>query len=167
MARGKTGANVAGVESDTLLGQIFEDGRLVRDAHQIDSARNMLEGFLEEAAKAGTKIDGGAKRAIAERIVAIDKLITAQVNEVLHHEKFQNLEASWRNLHKLVTENELSSTLRVRVMNVTQSELERDFSRAPGFDQSHFFKRIYEDEYGTLGGTPYSFLIGDMSFGRS
>ena len=167
MARGKTAQNIAGVDSASLLGQIFEDGRLVRDAHQVDSARNMLEGFLEEAAKAGTRVDGDAKRAIAERMVAIDKLITAQVNEVLHHEKFQNLEASWRNLNKLVTENELSASMRVRVMNVTRSELERDFSRAPGFDQSHFFKRVYEDEYGTLGGTPYSFLIGDMSFSRS
>ena len=167
MARGAREQAIAGVESGSLLGQIFDDGRLVRDAHQVDSARDMLEGFLEEAAKAGTRVDGSAKRAIAERIVAIDKLISAQVNEVLHHEKFQNLEASWRNLHKLATENELSSTLRVRVMNVTRREIERDFSRAAGFDQSHFFKRLYEDEYGTLGGTPYSFLVGDMSFGRS
>ncbi len=167
MARSKQVRSIPGVDSGSLLGQIFEDGRLVRDAHQVDSARNMLEGFLEEASRAGTSIEGGAKRAIAERIVAIDKLISAQINEVLHNEEFQELEASWRNLHKLVTQNELSSSLRVRVMNVTRRELDRDFSRAPGFDQSHFFKRVYEDEYGTLGGTPYSFLIGDISFGRA
>lgn len=156
-----------GVASDSLLGQIFEDGRLVRDQHQVAGARNMLEGFLEEATKAGTRVDGSAKRAIAERIAAIDKLISAQVNEVLHHPRFQKLEASWRNLNKMVSENDLSSSLRVRVFNVKRRELERDFARSAGFDQSHFFKAVYEDEYGTLGGTPYSFMIGDTEFGRS
>lgn len=156
-----------GVASDSLLGQIFEDGRLVRDEHQVAGARNMLEGFLEEATKAGVKVDGSAKRAIAERIAAIDKLISAQVNHVLHEPKFQKLEASWRNLHKLVTENDLTSTLRVRVFNAKRRELERDFARSPGFDQSHFFKAVYEDEYGTLGGSPYTFMIGDIEFGRS
>lgn len=158
---------VPGVATDSLLGQIFEDGRLVRDQHQVAGARNMLEGFLEEATKAGVRVDGGAKRAIAERIAAIDRLISAQVNGILHHPKFQKLEASWRNLSKLATENDLSSSMRVRVLNVKRRDLERDFSRAPGFDQSHFFKATYEDEYGTLGGSPYTFMIGDMEFGRS
>ena len=152
---------------DTILTQIFDEGRLVRDEHQVDGARSMLAGFISEATKVGAKVDGSAKRAIAERIVALDKLITAQVNHVLHDEKFQQLEASWRNLSKLVSDNELSSSMRVRVFNCSRKELERDFSRAAGFDQSHCFKTIYEDEYGTLGGTPYTFLIGDMEFGRS
>ncbi len=157
----------ANVESDSLLGQIFEDGRLVRDEHQIAGARNMLDGFLQEATKAGVRVDGSAKRAIADRIAAIDKLISAQVNEVLHHPRFQQLESSWRNLHKLVTENDLSSTLRVRVFNVRRRELERDFARSAGFDQSHFFQSIYEEEFGTLGGSPFTFIIGDMEFGRA
>ena len=152
---------------DTILTQIFDEGRLVRDEHQVDGARSMLAGFISEATKVGAKVDGSAKRAIAERIVALDKLITAQVNHVLHDEKFQQLEASWRNLNNLVADNELSSSMRVRVFNCSRKELERDFSRAAGFDQSHCFKTIYEDEYGTLGGTPYTFLIGDMEFGRS
>ena len=166
MANG-TQQSASGVAPDSLLGQIFEDGRLVRDAHQIDSARNMLDGFLKEATKAGTRVDGGAKRAIAERIAAIDKLISQQVNQVLHNPKFQKLEASWRNLDKLVSENDLTGSLRVRVLNVRRPELERDFARAPAFDQSRFFKAIYESEYGTLGGSPYTFMIGDMEFGRS
>ena len=150
----------------TILDRIFEDGRLVRDEHQVDGARNMLHGFVEEATKAGVQIDGTAKRALAARIVALDRLISQQVNEVLHHPKFQRLEASWRNLHKLMDENDLT-TSRVRVFNCHRSELERDFRRAPGFDQSIFFKHVYESEYGTLGGSPYTFLVGDMEFGRS
>lgn len=160
-------AAVAGAEPGSILEQIFDDGRLVRDAHQVDGARGMLQGFIEEATKAGVRVDGSAKRAIAERIVALDRLISAQVNEVLHHPKFQKLEASWRNLNKLVAENELSSSMKVRVFNCHRKEIARDFARAPGFDQSHFFKSVYEGEFGTLGGSPYTFVLGDMEFGRS
>ena len=150
----------------TILERIFDDGRLARDEHQVDGARRMLQGFVEEATKAGVQLDGTAKRSLAARIVALDKLISKQVNQVLHEEKFQRLEASWRNLNKLVGENDLT-TSRVRVFNCHRTELERDFRRAPGFDQSVFFKHVYESEYGTLGGSPYTFLVGDMEFGRS
>ena len=150
----------------SILERIFDDGRLVRDEHQVDSARRMLHGFIEEATKAGVQIEGGAKQALAARIAALDRLISQQVNQVLHDDKFQRLEASWRNLHKLVTENELTSS-KVRVFNCHRRDLERDFRRAPGFDQSIFFKNVYESEYGTLGGSPYTFLVGDMEFGRS
>ncbi len=154
-------------DSGSILDQIFDEGRLVRDEHQKDGARNMLQGFIEEATKAGVSVDGSAKRAIAERIAALDRLISAQVNKVLHHEKFQKLEASWRSLNKLVSENEISTSLKVRVFNCKRKEIARDFARAPGFDQSSFFKCVYENEYGTLGGSPYSFMIGDMELGRS
>lgn len=153
--------------SDTILDQIFEEGRLVRDEHQVDGARSMLQGFIEEASKAGEKIDGNAKRMLTERIAALDRLIATQVNEVLHHAKFQKLEASWRSVDKMVSGNELSDSMRVRVFNCGRKEIARDFARAPGFDQSHFFKNVYENEYGTLGGSPYSMLVGDMEFGRS
>ena len=163
LQQGAPGAAAPG----TMLERIFDDGRLVRDEHQVDGARNMLQGFIEEATKAGVRVDGTAKRALAERIAALDQLITKQVNAVLHTERFQKLEASWRNLNKLVSENELSSSMKVQVFNCHRRELERDFSRAPGFDQSLFFKHVYESEYGTLGGSPFTFLVGDMEFGRS
>ncbi|MCY3811464.1 MAG: type VI secretion system contractile sheath large subunit [Gammaproteobacteria bacterium] len=166
MADERTEASAAGAAAPTVLERIFEDGRLVRDEHQVDSARRMLQGFVEEATKAGVQLDGSAKRALATRIVALDKLISEQVNQVLHDEKFQRLEASWRNLDKLVDENDLTSS-KVRVFNCHRAEIERDFRRAPGFDQSVFFKHVYESEYGTLGGSPYTFLVGDMEFGRS
>ena len=154
MAEAEQQGSAAAAGSETILERIFDEGRLVRDEHQVDGARGMLQGFIEEATKAGARIDGSAKRALAERIAALDSLISAQVNQVLHHPKFQRLEASWRNLDKLVSENDLSASMKVRVFNCHRKELARDFSRAPGFDQSHFFKGIYESEYGTLGEPP-------------
>ena len=34
------------------------------------------------------------------------------------------------------------------------NELLRDLQRAPEFDQSALFKKVYEEEYGVFGGTP-------------
>ena len=151
----------------SILERIFEQGRLVRDEHQTDSAKDMLRGFLDEATRAGVQLDGTSRKAIAERIAAIDVLISAQVNEVLHAPAFQRLEASWRSLEKLVRTNNLSTSLKVRVFNCKRREIEKDFARAPGFDQSLLWKHIYESEFGTLGGSPYSFIVGDMEFGRA
>ena len=162
----QAGGASQGAPENSVLERIFDQGKLVRGEHQVASARDMLTGFLEEAAKAGTRIDGTAKRTVAERIRDLDALISEQVNQVIHHPKFQKLEASWRSLEKLVSEHDLSTTMRVRVFNAKRSEIERDFKRAPGFDQSLFFKHIYEREFGTLGGAPYSFIIGDMEFSR-
>ena len=156
MAEAAGAASSANAGPRGILDRIFDDGRLVRDEQQVESAKGMLSGFIGEATKAGVQLDGTARKAIAERIAALDSLISQQVNEVLHHEKFQKLEASWRNLNKLVSENDLGASLRVRVFNCKRKELERDFTRAAGFDQSLFFKNIYESEFGTLGGAPYS-----------
>ena len=45
-------------------------------------------------------------------------------------------------------------------------ELLRDLQRAPEFDQSAMFKKVYEEEYGVFGGAPFSALVGNYEFGR-
>jgi len=51
-------------------------------------------------------------------------------------------------------------------MNVSKNDLFKDLDKAVEFDQSQLFKKIYEEEYGTLGGKPFGVLIGDYEFGR-
>jgi len=57
--------------------------------------------------------------------------------------------------------------LKLRLLNATKDEIQKDLERAVEFDQSVQFKKIYEEEYGTFGGSPYSVLVGDFEFGRS
>lgn len=66
----------------------------------------------------------------------------------------------------LVDQTETSSRLKLRLLNVTQNELQNDLEKAVEFDQSALFKKIYEEEYGTFGGHPFSLLVGDYNFGR-
>jgi len=82
----------------------------------------------------------------------------------MQHPSFQKLEGSWRGLHHLVMNAETGTSLKIRVMNATKRELHKCLTTAVEFDQSVIFKKIYEDEFGTPGGEPYSVLIGDYEF---
>jgi type VI secretion system protein ImpC len=111
-------------------------------------------------------ISKDAEMMINARIAQIDHLVSIQLNEVLHQQSFQKLEASWRGLKYMMDQSETSDKLKIRVLNVTKRELLRDLQRAPEFDQSALFKKIYEEEYGVFGGAPFSAMVGDYEFGR-
>jgi len=96
----------------------------------------------------------------------IDDLISRQLNLIMHAPAFQELEASWRGLHYLVSMTETGTMLKIRVLNVSKKELLKDFERVAEIDQSNLFKKIYEEEYGTWGGQPFGALIGDYEFGN-
>jgi type VI secretion system protein ImpD len=98
-------------------------------------------------------------------VAKTDYLLSCQVNTILHHPRFQQLEASWRGLYYLV--NQVAETgskkVKVRILNVTWLELGRDLTRAVEFDQSQLFLKIYNEEFGHPGGEPFGLLIGDYS----
>jgi type VI secretion system protein ImpC len=105
--------------------------------------------------------------AIEDRIADIDEQLSTKLNAILHSAEFQKLEATWRGLHYLVQNTETGDRIKLRVLNVKQEELVKDIEKATEFDQSALFKKIYEDEYGTYGGFPYSCLVGDYYFTAS
>lgn len=153
-------------ETLSLLDRIIADGRMAHDDSQQDYARDMLAEFATQVLDEGMAIDKDTVAMINDRISQIDALISAQLNEILHHPEVQKLEASWRGLHLLVQNTETSTRLKLRLLNVTQKELQTDLEKAVEFDQSALFKKIYEEEYGTFGGHPFSLLVGDYNFGR-
>lgn len=153
-------------ESGGLLDRILLEGRMVRDQSQRAYARDLIEEFVNEVLVDGTTVSSDVVAAINHRIADIDDLISAQVNEVLHHPEFQQLEASWRGLNYLVMNSETGTMLKLRVLNISKAELLKDLERAVEFDQSALFKKVYEEEYGTFGGFPFSCLVADFEFGR-
>jgi type VI secretion system protein ImpC len=104
---------------------------------------------------------------VIKLIAVIDRKLTAQLNEIIHHPAFQKLEATWRGLHYLVNQSETGDNLKIRVLNCKKSEVFTDLTKAVEFDQSRLFKNIYETEYCTLGGTPYGLLVCDYEFDQS
>jgi type VI secretion system ImpC/EvpB family protein len=102
--------------------------------------------------------------ALAAAVAQIDSLLTDQLNAVLHHPRFQQLEAAWRGLHYLVGQVDEAEGIVIRVLALSRQELTRDLERAIEFDQSALFKKVYESEFGTAGGKPFGLLIGDYEF---
>src|SRR5208283_266897 len=84
-----------------------------------------------------------------------------------HHPQFQRLEATWRGLRYLLDQSETSTSLKIRILNVSKKELLRDLQRAAEFDQSAAFKKVYEEEFGIFGGEPFGALIGDYEFSKN
>src|SRR5262249_36100272 len=103
---------------------------------------------------------------IDKAIAQLDGLLSAQLNEIMHAQEFQQLEGTWRGLFYLVNQAETGPLLEIRVLNTNKKDLLDDLTKASEFDQSGLFKKIYEDEYGTPGGKPYGLLIGDYEFTR-
>jgi type VI secretion system protein ImpD len=101
------------------------------------------------------------RAAIDRDIAAIDRLLTRQVNVIIHHPRFQKLEASWRGVAFLLQTNRDPLNIKLRVLNVTWDEVCRDLERAMEFDQSQMFQKIYGEEFDMPGGRPYGLLVGD------
>jgi type VI secretion system protein ImpD len=99
--------------------------------------------------------------ALQRSIADIDHLINDQINAIIHHPRFQTLEASWRGLWYLAVQAEGIRNLKLKVLDVSWAEVSRDIGKALEFDHSQLFRKIYSEEYGTPGGEPYGVLIGD------
>ncbi|ACO78842.1 hypothetical protein AvCA_26660 [Azotobacter vinelandii CA] len=130
-----------------------------------DAVRTLARQALEQS----VGLSGDAYNSIQSIIAEIDRKLTEQVNLILHHADFQQLEGSWRGLHHLVNNTETDEMLKIRVLPISKKELARNLKRhkGVGWDQSPLFKKIYEEEYGQFGGEPYGCLIGDFHFDHS
>lgn len=148
------------------LDKIIEDGKLARDPIQTSNAREILKEFVRQLAASSGSAPQDSYAFIMSAVKRIDEALSAQLDEILHHEDFQKLEGSWRGLHYLVMNTETSTRLKLRLLNISRKELVDDLEKAVEFDQSQLFKKIYEEEYGTFGGHPFSCFVGDFSFGR-
>jgi type VI secretion system protein ImpC len=126
-------------------------------------AKNALNSFINEIMKKKT-VDTDVINTINAQIAQIDKKISDQMNEILHNEKFQKVESTWRGLNYLVSQSETGTMLKIKVINVPKKDLLKDFQSASEFDQSSMFKKIYEEEFGIAGGSPFGLIVGDYFF---
>lgn len=151
----------------SVLDHILQHGRIIKSPEQAGRAADLISEFIVQVTEGGGHTSNDAAVMIAARIAEIDRQISSQVSSVMHTEAFQALEATWRGIGRLCQSAEGVSDLRIKVLNAKKKELLRDFERAPGFDQSRLFKAIYEEEFGTLGGSPFGVLVTDFSSTRS
>ena len=152
-------------EEAKILDILLHEKKMARFPEQEDAAISLLSEFVNELQDLKTSPrEADIIPFLLRRISEIDELLTAQINEILHHPDFQKLEGSWRGLNYLVMHTETSTRLKIRVLDSSLKDLRDDLTKAIEFDQSALFKKVYEEEYGTFGGAPYSCLVGDFAF---
>ena len=154
------------VAEQGLLDQIVEQGRVGTDAATRERGKSLVKEFINQVLEGQVTISKDTEAMINSRVAQIDHLVSIQLNEILHNAQFQKLEGSWRGLKYLLSQSETSPMLKIRVMNVSKKDLLRDLQRAPEFDQSALFKKIYEEEFGVFGGDPFAAIIGDYEFSK-
>lgn len=136
----------------TVQGSISEQGRFI----------SALAALLWNIDDEGERFDKGK---FQELIAHIDKLINDQLNEIIHHESFQELEAVWRGLFDLIGSTNFRANVMVDMLDVSKGELQEDFeNNSVDFTGSAFFQKIYNSEYEQFGGKPYGSLVGMYEF---
>jgi len=164
----KVGAGAAVAEQaaeSSLLDQIVEQGRFA-DAGARERGKDLVKEFVAQVLEGSMTLGRDADQMISARVAQIDHLVSIQLNEVLHNAQFQKLEATWRGLKYLMDQSETGTQLKIRILNASKKDLLRDLQRAPEFDQSAMFKKVYEEEYGLFGGEPFGALVGDYEFSK-
>ena len=151
----------------SLLDQIVDQGKLGRDAEAKARGKDLVKQFVAQVLEGSMTVARDTEAMINARIAQIDHLLSLQINEIVHHPDFQRMESTWRGLKYLLSQTETGVTLKIKVLNVSKKELLRDLQRAPEFDQSALFKKVYEEEYGVFGGTPFGAMVGDYYFDKS
>lgn len=167
-------AQEAGAQEETTLGSSeFADLLKKEFRPKSDQAKSAVESAVktlaEQALSNTALISDDALRSIESIVAEIDKKLTEQVNLILHHKDFQQMESAWRGLHFLVNNTETDEMLKIRVMNISKKDMHKTLRKFKGttWDQSPIFKKIYEEEFGQFGGEPYGCLVADYHFDHS
>ncbi|HHR6132083.1 TPA: type VI secretion system contractile sheath large subunit [Providencia alcalifaciens] len=151
------------VFSAEYFDEVIDSTHAIRRESDRERMKAQLNNFLAEILSGTIVISSDLIGSIEKRITAIDELLSKQVSLIIHHIEFQKKESSWRGLYKLV-QSSVTDKTQVRLLQCTKQELIKDFKSASDFDQSMLFKSVYESEYGTFGGSPFSAFVGDFQF---
>ncbi|UHD16122.1 type VI secretion system contractile sheath large subunit [Thiocapsa bogorovii] len=149
----------------SLLQQEFKP----RSDRAREAVQDAVHTLAAQALEQTGLISDDAVRTIESIIAEIDRKLTQQVNLILHHQDFSQLEGSWRGLHYLVNNTETDEMLKIRVMNISKKEIHKNLKKFKGtaWDQSPIFKKVYTEEYSMFGGEPFGCLVGDYYFDHS
>ncbi len=135
----------------------------IKDAEAKRIARRGVEQLLANLVSAPKeRID---KALLDAYIAEIDTKLSAQVDEILHHQDVQKLESAWRGLKFVVAQTDFRENIKIDILNVSKDELLDDFENAPEIPKCGLYKHIYTDEFGQAGGEPFGAMVSNYDFG--
>ncbi|MBP0714316.1 type VI secretion system contractile sheath large subunit [Burkholderia sola] len=167
MKRESAVAKVEAAHSQGLLEQIMAQTRIEPTQEGYAVAERGVLAFIAEVLKSDDHNAPINKILVDQMIGRIDAQLTAQVDEILHCEEFQNLEARWRELKNLVDNTDTRQNIKFGMMHVTKPELLEDLESAGDITRSGLYKHVYTAGYGQFGGEPVGCIVSSYTFGPS
>lgn len=149
----------------SLLDELLSEAKVTPDQETYAVARQGVEAFIGEVLTQSDKYRKIDKAAVDAMIAEIDQRLSAQINEILHHQQFQHLESSWRGLKYLIDKVDFRENVRVEVLNCSKTDLLDDFEDSPEIVKSGLYRTVYSAEYGTFGGKPFGLMVANYDLG--
>lgn len=156
---------IAEETDDALLGELMATSGLKRGTEVYELAEAGVSGLLAYLIRHDLyEVD----IPLCDLVISeLTHKMSLQIDEIMHHEVFQQLESSWRSLKFVVDRVQFRENIRVELLNVSKNDLLEDFQDSPEIPKSGLFRIVYSAEYGQFGGRPYGFIVGNYTFGPS
>jgi type VI secretion system protein ImpC len=164
-AESQAQAQQAAAGEGSLLEEILQQTKLKPSDEGYEIAKKGVEAFIAELIAPKAAFDKADKRAVDLMIAELDKKMSRQVDEILHHPQVQKLESAWRGLKLVIDRTDFRENIRIDLLNVSKDDLLADFEDAPEIVKSGLYKSVYTAEYGQFGGRPYGAMIANYEFG--
>ena len=142
-----------------LLGEIIESTQMTPQDDAYDLTMKGLHALVSQLATSGAVGEKVTKSVVDNMIAELDRKISIQLDEILHHPKLQKTESLWRSLKFLVDRTDFRENNKIEILSVGKEELLEDFEDAPEVTKSGLYKLLYTKEYGQFGGEPYGCLV--------
>ena len=155
--------------NDNAFEQLIQKEFKPKSKQAEDAVQEAVKTLAKQALTSVVQHSSDTYQTIEAIIAEIDKKLSDQINKIIHHEEFKQMESAWRGLHHLVNNTETNQMMKIKFMPLSKKELGRNLKKFTGvmWDQSPIFKKIYEEEYGQFGGEPFGCLVGDYYFDHS
>jgi type VI secretion system protein ImpC len=142
----------------------FKNAEALAESRANERIGAALAFFVDSVVRSGKTVDKIDKVVLDHHIAEIDRKLSAQLDEILHHGEFQKLESAWRSLKFLVDRTDFKKNVKIDMLDAAKEDLAEDFEDAPETIQSGLFKHVYTEEYDTPGGEPYGAIISNYEF---
>jgi type VI secretion system protein ImpC len=159
------GAATTTVEGGSLLDEILSETKLSPKDDGYDVARRGVEAFIAELLTPQHAQEKVEKAFVDSMIAEIDKKLSKQVDEIMHHADFQKLESAWRGLKFVIDRADFRENIKVELLNCSKDDLQADFEDAPEITKCGLYRIGYTAEYGQFGGKPYGAIFANYEFG--
>lgn len=151
----------------SLLDSIIAQTSITQEDETYSVVKSGVGALIQEMIMSENPEEKVNKSVIDKMIAEIDAKISAQMDEILHHEKFQALESKWKGLYFLVERTDFRENILMEIINVTKEELIEDFEDCLDITQTGIYKHVYTSGYGQFGGEPVGTIVADYEISPS